>query len=127
MCVCIGGLIATISLQRGGLRINASLEDLVFDARLRVVLKPLCNELPCFAGIALSFITNPDMDFTLRFMGGNLVSLPGLQATVDKGIRAAMEVRVLYIIYISQHYILNLYYLNLYKTPSLSLSLYVYI
>ena len=67
-----------------GVQLHAALEDLVFDARLRVVLKPLCNELPCFGGVGVSFLSPPKIDFNVKFLGGDFLSLPGLKKILDE-------------------------------------------
>ncbi|KAJ6909332.1 LOW QUALITY PROTEIN: synaptotagmin-3-like isoform X1 [Populus alba x Populus x berolinensis] len=68
---------------------NASLQlvDLQIFAAPRVALKPLVPTFPCFANIVVSLMERPHVDFGLKILGGDVMSIPGLYRLVQEMIK----------------------------------------
>ncbi|XP_022139044.1 synaptotagmin-3-like isoform X2 [Momordica charantia] len=70
------------------LRITVQMVDLQIFATPRLALKPLVPTFPCFANIVASLMEKPQIDFGLKVMGGDIMSIPGLyrftQETIKK-------------------------------------------
>ncbi|XP_059669668.1 synaptotagmin-3-like isoform X2 [Cornus florida] len=77
------------------LRIIVQLVDLQVFAKLRITLKPLVATFPCFANIMVSLMKKPRVDFGLKILGGDIMSIPGLYRFVQETIRK--EVANLYL------------------------------
>ncbi|RVW32116.1 Synaptotagmin-3 [Vitis vinifera] len=54
------------------------LVDLQIFAAPRITLKPLVPTFPCFASLVLSLMERPHVDFGLKILGGDIMSIPGL-------------------------------------------------
>ncbi|XP_022943990.1 synaptotagmin-1-like isoform X5 [Cucurbita moschata] len=70
-----------------GLKATVQLVDLQVFAVPRIVLKPLVPSFPCFANISVSLMEKPHVDFGLKFMGIDLMSIPGLYTFVQERIK----------------------------------------
>ena len=57
---------------------EVGIAHLTVSGRLRITLKPLIAELPCFGALEISLVSRPDIDFDLKVLGGDLLSIPGL-------------------------------------------------
>ena len=57
---------------------EVGIADLVISGRLRITLKPLIGALPCFGAMEISLISKPEIDFDLKLLGGDVLSIPGL-------------------------------------------------
>ena len=57
---------------------EVGIADMIISARARITLKPLIAELPCFGALEVSLVSRPDIDFDLKVLGGDLLSIPGL-------------------------------------------------
>ncbi|VYS65819.1 unnamed protein product [Arabidopsis thaliana] len=69
------------------LRIRVQLVDLQFFAIVRVALKPLLPTFPCFGMVVVSLMEKPHVDFGLKVLGGDLMSIPGLYRYVQETIK----------------------------------------
>ncbi|KFK24870.1 hypothetical protein AALP_AA8G035600 [Arabis alpina] len=69
------------------LRIKVQLVDLQFFAIMRVALKPLLPTFPCFGTVVVSLMEKPHVDFGLKVLGGDLMSIPGLYRYVQETIK----------------------------------------
>ncbi|CAN8237312.1 unnamed protein product [Cochlearia groenlandica] len=69
------------------LSIKVQLVDLQFFAIMRVALKPLLPTFPCFGMVAVSLMEKPHVDFGLKVLGGDLMSIPGLYRYVQETIK----------------------------------------
>ncbi|KAD2804808.1 hypothetical protein E3N88_38185 [Mikania micrantha] len=60
------------------LHIKIQLVDLQVFLVPRVVLKPLVPAFPCFSTVIVSLMEKPHVDFGLKVLGGDVMSIPGL-------------------------------------------------
>ncbi|KAH9671528.1 synaptotagmin-3 [Citrus sinensis] len=63
----------TLALKFFSLQITVQLLDVQIRAAPRIVLKPLVPAFPCFAGIAVSLMEKPEVDFGLKLVGGDMM------------------------------------------------------
>lgn len=63
------------------------LVDLQVFASPRIYLKPLIPTFPCFANIVISLMEKPYVDFGLKVMGGDIMSIPGVYRFVQETIK----------------------------------------
>ncbi|KAL6977208.1 Synaptotagmin-3 [Sarracenia purpurea var. burkii] len=69
------------------LRITVQLVDLQIFAAPRITLKPLVPTFPCFANIVVSLLDKPHIDFGMKVLGGDIMSIPGLYRYVQETIK----------------------------------------
>ncbi|CAN7069732.1 unnamed protein product [Brassica rapa subsp. trilocularis] len=69
------------------LRIKVQLVDLQIFAIMRVALKPLLPTFPCFGAVVVSLMEKPHVDFGLKVLGGDIMSIPGLYRYVQETIK----------------------------------------
>ncbi|KAL5569338.1 hypothetical protein UlMin_025913 [Ulmus minor] len=74
-------------LKLGSLRIKIQLVDVQVFAALRITLKPLVPTFPCFANIVFSLMEKPHVDFGLKVLGGDIMSIPGLYQLIQENIK----------------------------------------
>ncbi|KAF3433954.1 hypothetical protein FNV43_RR25057 [Rhamnella rubrinervis] len=70
------------------------LVDLQIHAALRISLKPLVPTFPCFTNVVVSLMEKPDVDFGMKILGGDIMSVPGLYRYVQETIKS--QVAILY-------------------------------
>ncbi|KAK2982278.1 hypothetical protein RJ640_020830 [Escallonia rubra] len=75
----------TIAVKAFGLR--ATVVDLQVFALPRITLKPLVPSFPCFAKILVSLMEKPHVDFGLKLLGADAMSIPGLYRFVQELIK----------------------------------------
>ncbi|EFJ24500.1 integral membrane single C2 domain protein [Selaginella moellendorffii] len=80
----------TLEVQTTGPDFTVQVKDFVFYGILRAVLKPLTDQLPCFGAAVVSLREPPTIDFKTKFLGGDLLQLPGLDGMIDEIIRNAV-------------------------------------
>ncbi|CAK9185418.1 unnamed protein product [Ilex paraguariensis] len=76
-----------VALKLLSLRITIQLVDLQVFAAPRISLKPLVSTFPCFAKIVVSLMDKPHVDFGMRVLGGDIMSVPGLYRFVQETIK----------------------------------------
>ncbi|XP_048134907.1 synaptotagmin-3 isoform X2 [Rhodamnia argentea] len=69
------------------LHIKIQLVDLQIFMAPRIKLKPLVPTFPCFANIVISLMEKPHVDFGMKFLGGDIMSIPGLYRFVQETIK----------------------------------------
>ncbi|KAL2346698.1 hypothetical protein Fmac_000698 [Flemingia macrophylla] len=74
-----------------GVSLPVQVKDIGFTGVFRLIFKPLVNEFPAFGAISFSLIEKKDLDFTLKVIGGDLSSLPGVSVAIEETIRDAIE------------------------------------
>ncbi|XP_022993799.1 synaptotagmin-3-like isoform X1 [Cucurbita maxima] len=74
-------------LRLFSLQIRIQLIDLQIFAAPQIVLKPLVPAFPCFSNIVVSLLEKPHVDFGLKILGGDIMSIPGLHQFVQEAIR----------------------------------------
>ncbi|XVE67150.1 hypothetical protein DITRI_Ditri08aG0137800 [Diplodiscus trichospermus] len=77
----------TVAVKAFGLKATAQVVDLQVFALPRITLKPLVPSFPCFANIFVSLMEKPHVDFGLKLIGADLMSIPGLYRFVQEIIK----------------------------------------
>ncbi|PON67978.1 Synaptotagmin-like mitochondrial-lipid-binding domain containing protein [Trema orientale] len=68
-------------------RLTIQLVDLQIFASPRITLKPLVPTFPCFANIVVSLMEKPHVDFGLKILGADIMSIPGVYRFVQETIK----------------------------------------
>ncbi|KAJ4715992.1 synaptotagmin-2-like [Melia azedarach] len=77
----------TVAVKAFGLKATVQVVDLQVFASPRITLKPLVPTFPCFANIYVSLMEKPHVDFGLKLIGADLMSIPGLYRFVQELIK----------------------------------------
>ncbi|GLT30742.1 hypothetical protein SLA2020_055310 [Shorea laevis] len=77
----------TIAVKAFGLKATVQVIDLQIFLEPRITLKPLVPSFPCFAKIYVSLMEKPHVDFGLKLIGADLMSIPGLYRFVQEFIK----------------------------------------
>ncbi|KAK3000621.1 hypothetical protein RJ639_020713 [Escallonia herrerae] len=72
-----------VSVKIYSLRITVQLVDMHIFAAPRITLKPLVSTIPCFGSIIVSLMEKPHIDFGVKVLGGDIMSIPGLYQFVQ--------------------------------------------
>ncbi|KAL3523471.1 hypothetical protein ACH5RR_016305 [Cinchona calisaya] len=86
-------IIVTVKLL--SFRILIQLVDIQIHAAPRITLRPLVPTFPCFTNMVVSLMEKPHIDFGLKVMGGDIMSIPGLYRFVQETIKK--QVSTLYL------------------------------
>ncbi|XP_027104965.2 synaptotagmin-3 isoform X1 [Coffea arabica] len=76
-----------VTVKLSSLRILIQLVDIQIEAAPRITLKPLVPTFPCFTNIVVSLMEKPQVDFGLKVLGGDVMSIPGLYRYVQETIK----------------------------------------
>ncbi|XP_057966491.1 synaptotagmin-2-like isoform X2 [Malania oleifera] len=76
-----------VAVKAFGLKATVQMVDLQVFAAPRITLKPLVPSFPCFAKIYVSLMEKPQVDFGLKLVGADLMSIPGLYRFVQELIK----------------------------------------
>ncbi|VFQ76906.1 unnamed protein product [Cuscuta campestris] len=76
-----------VAVKAFGLKATAQVLDLQVFACPRITLKPLVPTFPCFAKILVSLMDKPHVDFGLKLLGADAMSIPGLYRFVQETIK----------------------------------------
>ncbi|PQQ14406.1 hypothetical protein Pyn_20035 [Prunus yedoensis var. nudiflora] len=76
-----------VAVKAFGLKATVQVVDLQVFAAPRITLKPLVPSFPCFAQINVSLMDKPYVDFGLKLIGADLMSIPGLYRFVQELIK----------------------------------------
>ncbi|GAB2275440.1 Synaptotagmin-4 [Dionaea muscipula] len=74
-----------------GMVLPIQVKNIGFTGIFRLVFKPLIDEFPCFGAVSYSLRKKKQLDFTLKVIGGEISSIPGLSDAIDETIRDAIE------------------------------------
>ncbi|KAL5706461.1 Arf guanine nucleotide exchange factor syt1 [Ranunculus cassubicifolius] len=77
----------TVAVKAYGLKATVQVVDLQVFAAPRITLKPLVPSFPCFAKILVSLMDKPHVDFGLKLLGADVMSIPGLYRFVQELIK----------------------------------------
>ncbi|TMW88114.1 hypothetical protein EJD97_019024 [Solanum chilense] len=77
----------TLAVKAFGLKATVQMIDLQIFASPRITLKPLVPTFPCFAKIYVSLMEKPHVDFGLKLLGADAMSIPGLYRFVQEIIK----------------------------------------
>ncbi|KAL7587887.1 synaptotagmin-2 isoform X1 [Lactuca sativa] len=76
-----------VGVKAFGLRPTIQIVDLQVFASPRITLKPLVPTFPCFCKILVSLMDKPHVDFGVKLIGADLMSIPGLYGFVQELIK----------------------------------------
>ncbi|KAJ6829985.1 synaptotagmin-5-like [Iris pallida] len=74
-----------------GVALPIQVKNVAFTGVFRLIFKPLVAEFPCFGAICYSLREKKKLDFTLKVVGGELSSIPGVSDAIEDTIRDAIE------------------------------------
>ncbi|KAL4319166.1 hypothetical protein GQ457_18G003720 [Hibiscus cannabinus] len=74
-----------------GVSLPVQVKDIGFTGVFRLIFKPLVNEFPCFGAVCYSLRKKKKLDFTLKVIGGDISTVPGLADAIENTIRDAIE------------------------------------
>ncbi|KAF5207932.1 Synaptotagmin-2 [Thalictrum thalictroides] len=77
----------TVAVKAFGLKATVQVVDLQVFAAPRITLKPLVPSFPCFAKILVSLMDKPHVDFGLKLLGADVMSIPGLYSFAQELIK----------------------------------------
>ncbi|PIN23369.1 hypothetical protein CDL12_03900 [Handroanthus impetiginosus] len=90
-----GNLDIILIIKLLSLQLSVQLVDIQISAATRVILRPFVPTFPCFSSIAVSLMEKPKIDFGLKVMGGDIMSIPGFYQFVQEVV--ARQVAKLYL------------------------------
>ncbi|KAL7150920.1 hypothetical protein ABFS83_05G145900 [Erythranthe nasuta] len=76
---------------RVGVPLPIQVKNIGFTGVFRLIFKPLVDEFPCFGAICYSLRQKKSLDFTLKVVGGDVSSIPGISDALEETIRNAVE------------------------------------
>ncbi|XP_031484036.1 synaptotagmin-5 [Nymphaea colorata] len=76
---------------RVGVSLPIQVKDIGFTGVFRLIFRPLVEALPCFGAISYSLREKKKLDFTLKVVGGEISSIPGISDAIEGMIRDAIE------------------------------------
>ncbi|KAJ6331904.1 hypothetical protein OIU76_010308 [Salix suchowensis] len=68
---------------RFGVSLPVQVKDIGFTGVFRLIFKPLVDEFPCFGAVCYSLRQKKKMDFTLKVVGGDISTIPGLDDAIQ--------------------------------------------
>ncbi|KAK7292025.1 hypothetical protein RIF29_07650 [Crotalaria pallida] len=74
-----------------GVALPVQVKNIGFTGVFRLIFKPLVDEFPGFGAISYSLRQKKKLDFTLKVIGGDLSTIPGLSDAIEGAIRDAVE------------------------------------
>eukprot|EP00262_Sarcandra_glabra_P017682 TRINITY_DN6143_c0_g1_i1.p1 TRINITY_DN6143_c0_g1~~TRINITY_DN6143_c0_g1_i1.p1 ORF type:complete len:568 (-),score=106.91 TRINITY_DN6143_c0_g1_i1:214-1917(-) len=74
-----------------GVALPVQVKNIGFTGVFRLIFKPLVEELPCFGAVSYSLREKKKLDFTLKVVGGDISSIPGISDAIEETIRVAIE------------------------------------
>lgn len=74
-----------------GVGLPVQVKNIGFTGVFRIMFRPLVDEFPCFGAICFSLRHKKKLDFTLKVVGGDISSIPGLADAIEATIRDAVE------------------------------------
>ncbi|KAI8569112.1 hypothetical protein RHMOL_Rhmol02G0253600 [Rhododendron molle] len=74
-----------------GVGLPIQVKNIGFTGVFRLIFRPLVDEFPCFGAVCYSLREKKNLDFTLKFVGGELSAIPGISDAIEETIRDAVE------------------------------------
>ncbi|XP_051152436.1 synaptotagmin-5 [Andrographis paniculata] len=74
-----------------GVSLPVQVKNIGFTGVFRLIFRPLVEELPCFGAVSYSLRQKKKLDFTLKVIGGDIGTIPGLSDAIESTIRDAVE------------------------------------
>ncbi|XP_052209626.1 synaptotagmin-4-like isoform X2 [Diospyros lotus] len=76
---------------RVGIGLPIQVKNIGFTGVFRLIFKPLVDEFPCFGAVCYSLREKKNLDFTLKVIGGDISSIPGISDAIEETIQDAIE------------------------------------
>ncbi|XP_042062716.1 synaptotagmin-5-like [Salvia splendens] len=74
-----------------GVGLPVQVKNIGFTGVFRLIFRPLVDEIPCFGAVCFSLRHKKKLDFTLKVVGGDISTIPGLSDAIESTIRDAVE------------------------------------
>ncbi|EHA8589954.1 synaptotagmin-5-like [Cocos nucifera] len=74
-----------------GVALPIQVKNIGFTGVFRLIFKPLVEEFPCFGAVSYSLREKKKLDFTLKIIGSEISSIPGISDAIEGTIRDAIE------------------------------------
>lgn len=74
-----------------GVALPIQVKNVGFTGIFRLIFKPLAAEIPCFGALTYSLREKKKLDFTLKVVGGDMSSIPGVSSAIEETIKDAVE------------------------------------
>ncbi|KAK9683563.1 hypothetical protein RND81_10G150000 [Saponaria officinalis] len=74
-----------------GVVLPIQVKNVGFTGIFRIIFKPLVDKLPCFSAVSYSLRKKKNLDFTLKVVGGDISTIPGLSDAIHDMITDAVE------------------------------------
>ncbi|PKA52848.1 Synaptotagmin-5 [Apostasia shenzhenica] len=74
-----------------GVALPIQVKNIAFTGVFRLIFKPLVDVLPCFGAVSYSLREKRKLDYTLKVVGGELSSIPGISDAIEDTIHDAIE------------------------------------
>nr|KYP57319.1 Extended synaptotagmin-3 [Cajanus cajan] len=74
-----------------GVALPVQVKNIGFTGVFRLIFKPLVDEFPGFGAVSYSLRQKKKLDFTLKVIGGDISTIPGLYDAIEGTIRDAVE------------------------------------
>jgi hypothetical protein len=79
-----------LSVDFPGPNYKVQLKNWHLEGTAKLIFKPLTGTIPGFGAVLVSLTEPPDFDFDLKFLGGDVGALPGVEKMIDNSIRTAL-------------------------------------
>ncbi|KAG0617318.1 hypothetical protein M758_5G181100 [Ceratodon purpureus] len=79
-----------LSVDFPGPNYKVQLKNWHLEGTAKLIFKPLTGTIPGFGAVLVSLTEPPDFDFDLKFLGGDIGALPGVEKMIDNSIRTAL-------------------------------------
>ncbi|PKI54322.1 hypothetical protein CRG98_025290 [Punica granatum] len=76
---------------RVGVALPVQVKNIGFTGVFRLIFKPLVDEFPCFGAVCFSLREKKKLDLTLKIVGGDISTIPGIYSAIEDTIRDAVE------------------------------------
>nr|CAD1840141.1 unnamed protein product [Ananas comosus var. bracteatus] len=74
-----------------GMALPVQVKNIGFTGVFRIICRPLVDQFPCFGAVSYSLREKKKLDFTLKVIGGEISSIPGISDAIEGTIRDAIE------------------------------------
>ncbi|XP_073151746.1 synaptotagmin-5-like isoform X1 [Henckelia pumila] len=74
-----------------GVALPVQVKNIGFTGIFRLIFRPLVDEFPCFGAVCFSLRKKKKLDFTLKVIGGDISTIPGLSDAIESTIKDAVE------------------------------------
>ncbi|XP_031279710.1 synaptotagmin-4-like [Pistacia vera] len=74
-----------------GVGLPVQVKNIGFTGVFRLIFKPLVDVFPCFGAVSYSLREKKDLDFTLKVIGSDVSTIPGISDAIEETIKDAIE------------------------------------